>query len=65
MDLGGYCYNLACSYALLGNKEEALRYLEQSLEQKEVDTDFIITDEDWAQYLQDEDFEKIVDRYKK
>ena len=65
VDLGGKCYNLACSYALIGNKEEALRYLEQSLEQKEVDTDFIITDEDWAQYLQDEDFEKIVDRYKK
>ncbi|MDM8568675.1 SIR2 family protein [Thiotrichales bacterium HSG1] len=65
VDLGGKCYNLACTYALTADKENALFYLNQSLENGEYSTEFVQNDEDWKKYLEDKDFKEIVNRYRK
>ena len=65
VDLGASYYNLACTYALKQDKENALLYLNKSLENKEFKTDFVIADTDWAAYLDDEDFKQIINRYTK
>ena len=62
--LSDHCYNLACALALLKNKDEALFYLDKSLEKQEETIDYVLTDEDWSYYLKDEDFLNIIDRYK-
>ena len=62
VELGGDCYNLACWHALRKNKDNALSWLEESLKRQEITTDFVLTDEDWLNYLQDEDFLRIIDR---
>jgi len=64
VDLGGNNYNLACCYAIMKNKEKALFYLEKSVEQKEFPIDFVLNDEDWKFYFEDEDFKKIIEKYK-
>ena len=64
VELGGNCYNLACVYALTKNKEKALFYLEESLKRQEIITDFVLGDEDWKLYLEDGDFQRIIDKYK-
>jgi tetratricopeptide (TPR) repeat protein len=63
IDLGGKKYNFACAHALIGNKDEALRYLEQSLERRETSTDFVLGDGDWKLYILDVDFERIIKKY--
>ncbi|HEY8160153.1 MAG TPA: SIR2 family protein [Methylobacter sp.] len=65
IDLGAGCYNLACLYALKQDKKNALLYLNRSLKHKEIKTEFVINDSDWAGYLDDEDFKDIINRYKK
>ena len=64
VDLGGKCYNLACGYALKRDKDAALTYLAQSLERKEINTDFVIKDDDWKRYVDDVDFNEIINKYK-
>jgi len=64
VDLGEKKYNLACAYALLSDKENALLYLEQSLKAKEVTTDHVLQDEDWQPYQNDKDFKKLIQKYK-
>ena len=61
--LGGQSYNLACVYSLRSEKEQALLYLSQSLENKEIEPAFVIEDEDWAGFVEDEDFKKIISKY--
>ncbi len=61
--LGGSCYNLACLYAVRSDKDTALKYLNKSLENKEIETEFIVNDEDWKEYLQDHDFLELIKRY--
>lgn len=65
IDLGGGGYNLACIYSLRKNKKDALKYLEISLSKKEITVDFVLQDEDWKHYLEDEDFKKIINQFKK
>jgi tetratricopeptide (TPR) repeat protein len=65
IDLGAGCYNLACVYALKQDKENALMYLDRSLESKQIATEFVINDPDWAGYLNDEDFKAITNRHMK
>jgi len=63
IELGASSYNLACLYAVKLDKENALFYLDRSLKNKEINDDFVKADEDWASYLQDEDFNKILRIY--
>jgi tetratricopeptide (TPR) repeat protein len=63
-DLGGSVYNLSCVHALLKEKQQALEYLEESL-RKDINVEHVVTDEDWKEYYQDEDFKKIIEKYKK
>jgi len=65
VDLGGSCYNLACTYALLQDKENALLYLNRSLENKQIETGFVTDDTDWAGFLDDEDFKAVINRHAK
>ncbi len=60
VELGGSCYNLACSYVLTSDKENALFYLKQSLENGDYEAEFVQKDEDWKNYLEDEDFKRII-----
>ena len=57
-------YNLACGYALIKNKKEALYYLEETLKNKGGEIDYILNDEDWKDYLSDKDFINLIEKYK-
>ena len=61
---GGNNYNLACLYAVKGNIEEALRILELSLNNKEITAQFVEDDEDWKDFRNNEDFVKLLAKYK-
>jgi TPR repeat protein len=60
---GGRCYNLACLYAIRDERNKALHYLDLSLSKQEISTSFVVVDEDWNEYLLDDDFKKIIDKY--
>lgn len=62
-ELGGQCYNLACAYSLKHEKENALHYLDISLEKNEIKVDFVRKDEDWQYYLKDSEFIEILKKY--
>lgn len=62
--LGADIYDLACAYALLKNKAEALSYLDKSLIRQEQTVEFILDDDDWTEYLDDADFKAIIAKYK-
>ncbi|WGK69510.1 SIR2 family protein [Candidatus Haliotispira prima] len=64
VELGGKYYNLSCLYAVTGDKENALHYLELSLEQKKMTVDFVEKDEDWSKYLQDKDWKDLLEKYR-
>ena len=61
---GGSTYNLACLYAIRNKKEEALKYLEHSLEGGEIPVDFVEKDTDWDGLRDDSDFKNLLSRYK-
>lgn len=63
VDYGASSYNLSCLFALKGLKDKALDYLEMSLSKKEIDVAFVQNDEDWADYLNDDDFIKLLKKY--
>ena len=50
--------------ALKGEKEHALRYLNISLSKNEIDVYFVEKDEDWRDYLRDNEFIKLLKQYK-
>jgi tetratricopeptide (TPR) repeat protein len=60
---GGHCYNLACLYAIRDERNKALRYLDLSLSKQEISTSVVVSDEDWNEYLLDDDFKKTIDKY--
>lgn len=55
-------YNLACSYALLDDKENALKYLKESIEGGEFVKDLLL-DEDWKSFYDDPDFKMLIEKY--
>lgn len=57
-------YNLACCYARLEDKENALKYLEESLIIKDQTIEWILNDNDWKHYLKDEDFMNLLSKYR-
>ena len=62
---GGDAYNLACLYAIRNKKEEALKYLERSLERGKISVDFVEKATDWDALRDDSDFKNLLSRYKK
>jgi len=64
-EYGGDCYNLACYYAQKEQKEDALRFLNISLINKEISVQFVEKDEDWQKYLQDSNFKSILKIHQK
>ncbi|QYJ69180.1 TPR end-of-group domain-containing protein [Flavobacterium litorale] len=65
ISLGGNHYNLACLYALRGNKKEALHHLDISLQNDGISTSFVKDDEDWEKFLNDDDFNILLNKYDK
>ena len=57
-------YNLSCGYALLGEKRKALHHLEENFENRQFDVDYVLNDEDWKNYLTDDDFIHLINKYK-
>jgi tetratricopeptide (TPR) repeat protein len=65
IELGGGSYNLACAYALLEDKENALKVLKETLKKKEITVEHVSHDEDWTNYFGDEDFNAVINNYDK
>lgn len=59
-----YCFNKACAYALMKNKTEALNWLEKAL-QLDYSVEKVLKDEDWKNYLNDNDFKNLIAKYTK
>jgi tetratricopeptide (TPR) repeat protein len=60
----GNAYIIACIYALLDDKKNAMYYLEKSLANKEMSMEHILNDEDWKAYLDDKEFQALIDKYR-
>ncbi|RKY17898.1 MAG: hypothetical protein DRP63_02935 [Planctomycetota bacterium] len=58
-------YNIACAYALLGLKEEALQHLEKAVENGYDDADHMRTDEDLRSLRDEERFKRLLDRLRR
>jgi len=58
-------YNLACAYALLGFKEEALQHLEKAVENGYDDPDHMSADEDLKSLRDEPRFKRLLDRLRK
>lgn len=56
-------YNVACSYALLKDKNNSLQYLENCLSNNGVSKEHILKDSDWDFYKDDEDFIALLGKY--
>ena len=57
-------YNMACSYAIVDEKIKALNVLERMLERGDVKVDHVISDEDWKDYKDDNDFKNLVNKFR-
>lgn len=55
-------YNLGCSQALLGHKEDALESLERAVEVGYDDPEFMLSDDDLASLREDDRFRALVER---
>ncbi len=58
-------YNLACSYALVGNKKDAIRALKHAIELGYMDFNHLRKDQDLKSLHGDPAFEKLVDYFLK
>lgn len=58
--LGSSSYNLSCSFALLGDKENALKYLKEAIDDKTIIKEDVFLDDDWDYFLNDEEFKNIM-----
>jgi len=59
----GDCYNIACYYSLKGDKEQALTYLEKTLQKPYTDFRYLLTDPDFEP-IYGEEFDALVSRYR-
>jgi len=63
-EFGGKCYNIGCVHALFGEKDEALEWLNNSLENKDVTAQFVNhNDPDWNSLKDDSDFISLIASY--
>jgi tetratricopeptide (TPR) repeat protein len=58
-EIDNISYNLACVYAIKGDKKNSLKYLTEAIQNKEISKEFVLKDEDWKNYLNDDEFLKI------
>jgi tetratricopeptide (TPR) repeat protein len=56
-------YNLACCYSMMEQKKTALKYLEESLDKKQVTKEHVLADRDWNHYIDDDDFNSLLSKY--
>lgn len=63
IDMSSSSYNLACLYAIKRDKENALKYLGESLANKDLEVTFVKDDRDWQYYIEDEDFLELLSNY--
>ncbi|AEI48501.1 Tetratricopeptide TPR_1 repeat-containing protein [Runella slithyformis DSM 19594] len=61
--LGGDAYNLACWYAVEGQKTEALRWLRQALDKQQISLTHLAQDADWDGLREDAEFKALVANY--
>ena len=64
VELGSSVYNLACFHSIRKNKKEAFELLEKAIENKEISISHILDDEDWDNFKEDEDFKKLIEKYR-
>lgn len=64
IELGASTYNLACYYSIRKNKKEALELLEKTIVNKKITISHILKDEDWDNFKEDEDFKKLIEKYR-
>ena len=64
-EFGGKGYNLACAYALLGQKDDALLALKESLEKGEIDFAHIQQDSDWDDLRTEPEYLELIAQYEK
>ncbi len=62
-ELGAGHYNLACLYAMEGDKAKALNELDISLKNREISPSFVEGDPDWENYKGDTDFKALIDKH--
>ncbi len=63
LKFGDEAYNLACVYALMKNRIDAFHYLDMSLANNEITSQFVLNDEDWKSYENDKEFLDILNKY--
>lgn len=63
VELGDDAYNLACYLAQLPDKENAFYYLEDVLKKGAIDVQSVKEDDDWAAFLEDNAFIKLLQKY--
>jgi len=63
IEYGGGVYNLSCLYAIKRDKEQALKYLDIALKNKEITTQYVKEDDDWKEFLTDNDFMELIRKY--
>lgn len=63
IELGGATHHLRRLYAKMGGKEEAFKWLEESLRRGEVSMDDIMKDKDWENLRQDPAYLALVERF--
>ncbi len=63
-EISGNPYNLSCYYALSNDKENALKYLNETLDKKHVPIEHIEKDSDWDIFRNDSDLIALLDKYK-
>lgn len=56
-------YTLACCYALLKDKNNALQYLKIALENKTATVREVLNDGNWIDFFDDEDFGRLIEGY--
>ena len=56
----GRAYNLARIYALINDKDNALKFLQISLQNNELNVEVILTDDAWKCFLNDAEFKKAI-----
>ncbi|WP_175621414.1 tetratricopeptide repeat protein [Chryseobacterium schmidteae] len=63
-NLEGDPYNMSCAFALLSDKENALKYLNETLDKNLITLVHINEDDDWKAFRNDEDFISLINHYK-
>jgi len=62
-ELKGKCYNLACVYALTGEKDKAFYYLEKTLINGERDFNYVENDEDFDNLREEPEYKRLKEKY--